>query len=235
MSQPQEIVGEEKLGMPQAVTSLSSPWRLGYPTPPVMAAQLECIIGSQFLKPFSQDVRQLLDNIFKKQQREVWLGVYLTTFMMLHNCGTLTKREEDLATQLDLETKYARPEAVMGLHKGAVTLLAHFHSLVGGPTPIRLAGSSPADSSWESWSFTEEQTGFLKETYQWMTSTGEPMQTIQQAPFSHVSLQQSVLICLLDETLTAAKESRDRCNEMYWISQLYDEDWSPDKMNKPPR
>ena len=162
---PDRIMGEETLGIPQMAHYPSSRWGRHVPIPPIMGAQLECIFYSRFLRPRSESVRKLLDDLFQKKTRDIWLTVYLTLFVLLHSCAMLTKRDEEYARQMNFESKYANPRAINALQKGAITLLAHFHGVVGGPAPFRLAAEGRLGGDKKNWDFTEEQEAFLKGTF----------------------------------------------------------------------
>ena len=94
------------------------------------------------------------------------LSVYLALFVLLHSCAMLTKRDAEYARQNNLQGKYANPEAIREHQKGAITLLAHFHGVLGGPIPFGLAGTGRLESyNKKNWNFSEEQETFMRETY----------------------------------------------------------------------
>lgn len=172
-SHPESIVGEETLGMDQRVADLQSPWANSFPTPPVMGAQLECILYSKFLQPSSVSIQASLDELLMKKTHDAWLTVYLAVFVLLHNCAMLTKRDEVHARQDNLETQYANPEAMRELHGGAETLLANFHGVLGGPVLFREAVEGRLDGCKRNWEFTAEEEMFMKDTYTRTSMMGE--------------------------------------------------------------
>lgn len=197
-----------------------------------MGAQLECIFYSRFLRPRSESVRKLLDGLFQRKTRNVWLTVYLTLFVLLHSCAMLTKRDEEYARQMGFESKYANPGAINALQKGAITLLAHFHGVVGGPAPFRLAAEGRLGGYKKDWDFTEEQETFLKKTYNRMGFMSEYLRHSGICDAADVAWPLMLTpLSLSEEFLRQVRESGDFHNEWYWISQLYDEDWTPDKMD----
>lgn len=101
----------------------------------------------------------------KKKTHEVWLTVYLALFVLLHSCAMLTRRDWEYARQMNFKTKYANPDAIKAHQKGAITLLAHYHSVLGGPGPLRLASAGRLESVKNSWNFSAQQEAFMKETY----------------------------------------------------------------------
>lgn len=138
-----------------------------------MGGQLECIFYSRFLRPLSDSVRKLLNDLFQKRTHDVWFTVYLTLFVLLHSCAMLTKRDEEYARQMNFENKYANPKAIKTLQKGAITLLAHFHGVLDGPAPFRLAAEGRLRGYKKNWIFTEQQETFLRGTYDRMRSMSE--------------------------------------------------------------
>ncbi|PKS07709.1 hypothetical protein jhhlp_006317 [Lomentospora prolificans] len=200
-SYPEAIVGSETLGLQQRVSDRASPWTNQFPIPPVMCAQLECILYSQFLEPWSKQIRTLLDKVLRKGSRTDWLSVYLTLFILLHSCGLLIERDYKYARQLGLKERYANPSAVMDHQRGAITLLAHFHIVLDGARPFRLAAQGLATSKKQQ-EFTPREQVFVASTYE----------KVRMMDFSTI------------------RQVGDPKNVWYWLSQLYDEKWEPDKM-----
>lgn len=164
-SYPDAIVGQETLGLSGKIDYAPGRWAKHYPTPPVLGAQLECIVYTKYLQPLSVKIRASLDELMKKKTHEVWLTVYLALFVLLHSCAMLTRRDWEYARQMNFKTKYANPEAIKAHQKGAITLLAHYHSVLGGPKPLDLASAGRLESVKNSWNFSEQQEAFMKETY----------------------------------------------------------------------
>src|SRR5690606_17258282 len=121
------IVGPDTLGMRHRVTDPSSPWNDKFPTPPVLNAQLTCILHAHFLRPLDSKVRKLLDKLMEKRTPEVYLAIYFTLFILLHSCSMLADRDRLDAARLGLGQEYCSPEAISSLRRSAITLLYHFH------------------------------------------------------------------------------------------------------------
>ena len=96
ISQPTEIAGPERLGI-DTVKDKASPWSGKSPPPPVLGAQEECILFSQFLAPYSKKVRDGLQALLKANKKHYWPTIYLTMFILLHNCSLLTRRNAEYA------------------------------------------------------------------------------------------------------------------------------------------
>ena len=172
-SYPDKIVGEDTLGITEGVNYASGRWGKHVPTPPVLGAQLEWIVYTEYLQPLSVRVRTALDDLMRRRTHDVWLTVYLALFVLLHSCAMLTKRDAEYARQMNLNAKYANPDAIRAHQKGAITLLAHFHGVLGGPEPLRLAGTGSLEDYRKNWNFTERQKSFMKETYLRTSFMGE--------------------------------------------------------------
>ncbi|SPN97376.1 uncharacterized protein DNG_00890 [Cephalotrichum gorgonifer] len=230
-SHPEAIVGLDTLGLTKkAMDDGFSPWKNQYPIPPVMSAQLECILYTKLLRPLSAKVRTSLDELFKKKSHDIWLEAYLAIFVLLHSCALLIKRDEEYARQINLITKYANPESIKEHQKGAITLLAHFHRILHGPIPLRRAHQGDLQSFKKNWDFTPGQEQFMKRTYSTVLKMRESLQKPEGearacANFGLVPTSRS------GSFFSSVRAARNLSNEFYWISQLYEEDWVPDKMD----
>jgi len=100
-SYPEKIQDGETLGLDRIVdpTYLQFNTR---PLPALMVAQLELITFSVLLKPFSKAVLSGLQTMIMTNKKKHWLTIYLTIFLLLHNCAMLTKRDEEYARQIVL-------------------------------------------------------------------------------------------------------------------------------------
>lgn len=108
-SQPDQIVGEDKLGM-KTVDDPSSPYQDLVPTPPVLGAQLECILYSRFLRPLARRVLRELLALMETRQPCYWYTIYLVLFLMLHNCSMMTRRDMEYAAQVSLGVSLDRKD-----------------------------------------------------------------------------------------------------------------------------
>jgi hypothetical protein len=133
-----------------------------------------------------------------------WLSIYLTLFLLLHSCALLTERDAEYAGRLRLKEKFANPDAINAHHSGALTLLAHFHFVSGGVKPFQLASQRRLCEYRGNTSFTAEQEDFIR-----------------RSAFG---------IRMMDDELRTARKSGDPGNSLYWVSQLYDEEWTSDNM-----
>lgn len=99
---PEKIQDGETLGSDRIVdpTYLQFNTR---PLPALMVAQLELITFSVLLKPLSKAVLNELQTMIMANKKKHWLTIYLTVFLLLHNCAMLTRRDEEYARQIVLE------------------------------------------------------------------------------------------------------------------------------------
>jgi hypothetical protein len=202
-SYSEKIISEERLGMTFS-DGPASPYRDRIPVPPIMVAQQECIVFSRFLQPLSLSVLSQLDRLVGRRKQGDWLSIYLTLFLLLHSCALLTERDAEYAGRLRLKEKFANPDAINAHHCGAITLLAHFHFVSGGVKPFRLAEQRRLCEYRGNTSFTAEQEDFIRRS--------------------------AFCIRMMDDELRTARKSGDPGNSLYWVSQLYDEEWTSDNM-----
>lgn len=67
--------------------------------PVMITAQMECILYSKILRPFSTLLLTQLNELVLEKKRENWMTIYLTMFILLHNCSMMTMRDEQTARQ----------------------------------------------------------------------------------------------------------------------------------------
>lgn len=99
-SNPESICDTEKVG--PLVTDSSSPYYGMRPLPPVMNAQLEVIMYSTLLRPLRKSILADLELLLRQKERSNWLTIYLTLFILLHNCSLTTRRDEEFARRSKL-------------------------------------------------------------------------------------------------------------------------------------
>ncbi|KAF5626713.1 uncharacterized protein FTJAE_9570 [Fusarium tjaetaba] len=207
-SNPEHIVGNDKLGT-EPIADPSSPYYGTVPIPPVLEAQLDCIYFTKFLRPLSKQVLQSLMKLIESKQRNYWYTIYLVLFMLLHSCSMTTKRDKEFAASVGF-SGYANPESIKQHNAGSRTLLAHYHLALKGSYPFQLAmeGDLPDHASLGVPGLEDRK---------FITRTAE------LAARSTNNLQ--------EHNWDQLRESSNWDDEFYWISQLYDDDWKPEKMD----
>ena len=94
----------------KTVDDPSSPYQDLVPTPPVLGAQLECILYSRFLRPLARRVLRELLALMETRQPCYWYTIYLVLFLMLHNCSMMTRRDMEYAAQVSLGVSLDRKD-----------------------------------------------------------------------------------------------------------------------------
>ncbi|KAI0878291.1 hypothetical protein GGS24DRAFT_444243 [Hypoxylon argillaceum] len=195
------IVNEAEFGIPK-VDDPNSPWFAYVPIPPMLIAQLQCVMYTKFLIPLSKAVLNRLNEMVICNNRKYWLTIYLVIFVLLHNCTLTTRRNEQFARQMSLTTRFANPYAIKAHHSGAITLLAHFHYLNKGAHPFTLSQTLKGRGTViDGTTFTQQQVDFVK-------ATASRVQTLSTA-------------------MSKCRAENEVGNDLYWISQLYMKDWKP--------
>lgn len=101
-SNSEHIVGSDKLGC-QPVEDPNSQHHNLVPVPKIMISQMECIMYSRVLRPISRKVVRDLNELVRRNKPHYWLTIYLTSFLLLHSCSMLTKRDHETALRYDLK------------------------------------------------------------------------------------------------------------------------------------
>ncbi|RSL53525.1 hypothetical protein CEP51_014881 [Fusarium floridanum] len=202
-SNAEHMVGDDKLGT-RPIDDPTSPYHGTVPIPPVLEAQLECIYFSRFLRPMSKKVLRSLMTLLEAKQTKYWYTIYLVLFMMLHSCSMITRRDREYAATIGLPG-YANPESIRQHNAGSRTLLAHFHLALNGSHPFKLAlqGTLP-DHAFLGASGTED-INFITRSAKLAARSKPSWDQIRRAGTWE--------------------------NDFYWISQLYEDDWKPEKMD----
>ncbi|KAL4933686.1 uncharacterized protein BDV17DRAFT_65363 [Aspergillus undulatus] len=203
ISNPEHIRNPEILGS-APVDDPDSPFHAMVPMPVIMIAQMECIMYSRILRPLSSRVLSALKDLVTENKREHWLTIYLTLFILLHSCAMLTRRDWETAREFNLQDVYANLTGIQGMQAGMQNMLAHFHYLNKGVLPFHLTYDEKslrylaAAADLDS-----EELEFVKQTSEFVNSTSRVVRMAE---------------------VRANKEYGD---DMYWISQLYDQEWKP--------
>lgn len=125
-----EIVGEERLGMPQdIIDDPDSPLCGKIPLPPVMGAQIDSILIHQVQPQLRRDTLEELQKMTQEKKQRTWLTTYLVTFILLHNIALITKHDADYAKKHNMGRRFAREDSVREYNIGELltclpTLLA---------------------------------------------------------------------------------------------------------------
>ncbi|KAK3343384.1 hypothetical protein B0T25DRAFT_298854 [Lasiosphaeria hispida] len=202
-SHPDRIVGDEHLGMRQ-IDDPESPFEHMTPCPPVLGAQLECIMYSCFLRPLSDKVLRNLMELMEARQPSTWYTIYLALFVLLHSCAMMTRRDMEYAKLVSLKGMFANPQGIRKQMCGVITLLAHFHFAIKGAVPFRLALSGRSAELATHGALLPDQVRLI--------------------------VNSARLVEKIRPTWRELRSSESYGHDFYWISQMYDENWKGDKM-----
>ncbi|KAL5336518.1 hypothetical protein BJX70DRAFT_280610 [Aspergillus crustosus] len=208
-------VGCRKISNPEHICSYAaiedspvddpnSPFHTMVPMPGIMIAQMECIMYTRILRPLSNRVLAVLKDLVTENKREHWLTIYLTLFILLHSCAMLTRRDFETAREFGLENIYANLESIQGMQTGMRTMLAHFHYLNKGVFPFHLTYDDKALRSLATAAeLDREELDFVKKTSELVNDRARAAR------------------------MAEIRATRDYGADLYWVSQLYDHEWTP--------
>ncbi|KAI1636461.1 hypothetical protein F4809DRAFT_380038 [Biscogniauxia mediterranea] len=204
ISSPEHNIGEEKLGKRQSDDPSGQSHSKFPECGPVIAAQLECIYYTQFLRPLSKNVLGTLMSLLTTRDKKYWFTIYLVIFMLLHSCSMITQRDMESAAAFNLSTEYCNPESIREHKTGAKTLLAYYHLVLRGSLPFKqvLEGNLPDPSS----------LGLSRDDINFITSSAR-------------------LAAHHKPNWDRTRKSKACGDSFYWVSQLYDQNWEPEKMD----
>ena len=145
------ICGEETLGMVPAQGDV--PWAGIIPVTPIMDQQLDQIVIHKVLKPVGNWVLRQLNVRFQKaaKQKTVddWLEIFLTSFILLHNCATQLQAERAFAHRYGMSGRYGP----FGHYKDAENqfdtariFLVYFHTVLRGASLITPSATTVEDT-----------------------------------------------------------------------------------------
>ncbi|SPQ27182.1 dc7b8959-bb24-4bdd-88c8-e08b8e00ba17 [Thermothielavioides terrestris] len=202
-SNPEHILGDDKLGG-EPVNDPSSVFYGRVPMPVIMIAQMECILYSRVLRPVHKKLLDQLNFLVKENKRQYWLTLYLTLFILLHSCAMVSRRDWETARQYNLRDEYCNHESISKHQSGVNVMLAHFHYLNKGVHPFRMtydaAGLRKLSNAAE---LNDTQLAFVKLT-------------------SHLLREPSRVA-----EIASVRARRDFNHDLYWVAQLYEENWVP--------
>ncbi|KAK4033686.1 hypothetical protein C8A01DRAFT_49768 [Parachaetomium inaequale] len=202
-SNPEHIIGEDKLGGDR-VDDPASVFHDRVPMPVIMIAQMECILYTRVLRPVHKKLLDQLNFLVKENKRQYWLTLYLTMFILLHSCAMVSRRDWETARQYNLQDEYANHESISKHQIGVNVMLAHFHYLNKGVLPFQLTyNAAGLRTLSKAADLDSEQVEFLKLTSRLLR---EPSRVAETG---------------------SVRARRDLNHDLYWVMQLYEENWVP--------
>ncbi|KAL4811469.1 hypothetical protein BDV18DRAFT_156056 [Aspergillus unguis] len=203
ISNPEHICSYQTVGG-TPVNNPGTPFHEKVPMPPIMIAQMECIMYTRVLRPLSSRVLSGLKDLVTENKREHWLTIYLTLFILLHSCSMLTRRDEETASEYRLQGRYANPMSIRKMQSGMATMLAHFHYLNKGVLPFHL--------TYDEKSLRDLATAAKLDSddLEFVKMTSKLVNSPQRVKDMH-----------------DIRKEKEYGDDLYWVSQLYDLDWKP--------
>ncbi|KEQ82077.1 hypothetical protein M438DRAFT_337597 [Aureobasidium pullulans EXF-150] len=198
-SNPERICGSDCLGV-VPVDDTDSPWFKGVPMPPIIIAQMECIMYTKFLRPMSKSVLNRLQKMILSKKKTCWFTTYLVSFILLHSCSMVTRRDYEYARQMSMQSEYANPDSIRDHHKGAEIILTFFHAVNKGSMPFeKILNEAGRQEVAEATQLGPEQIEFVRWTAEWYKS--------------------------MESYLREVRSRREVRNDLYWVAQLFETDW----------
>ncbi|KAI0394005.1 hypothetical protein F5Y17DRAFT_466511 [Xylariaceae sp. FL0594] len=193
------IVGEETLGMSADIMDETSPLNGKIPLPPVMGAQIELVLIHQIQSTLRREMLESLQSMTQANKQQTWYTTYLITFILLHNVALLCQHDSAYARKHGMKARFAREEMVREYQMGANVLLAYFHYCNKGIYPF-----SPECKEQDLITLAgldEQKLQLIRQTKYYVERHRKPWAKL--------------------------RESRDYENDVYYISQLFEENWIP--------
>jgi hypothetical protein len=132
-----EIIGNERLGMPQdLIDDPTNDMHNKTPVPPVLGAQIDSFLIHQIQAQLRRKTLEALQKMTQEKKQKTWLTTYLVTFMLLHNIGLVTRHDAQYARKHGMKRHWAREDSVKEYEMAANTLLAYFHYCNKGIYPF---------------------------------------------------------------------------------------------------
>ncbi|KAI1760395.1 hypothetical protein GGR53DRAFT_89129 [Hypoxylon sp. FL1150] len=195
------IVGDETLGMSRDIMDETSPLSGCIPLPPVMGAQIELILIHQIQAGLRREMLETLQSMTHANQKKTWFTTYIITFILLHNVALLCQHDAGYARKhgIQLQSRFARVEMVREYQTGANILLGYFHYINKGTYPFS------AECKDKDLKAIEGLDGSKLRAIKFTKDTAEKYK----------------------EHWDDIRRSGDYENDFYYISQLYEENWTP--------
>ncbi|KAF2189594.1 hypothetical protein K469DRAFT_562001 [Zopfia rhizophila CBS 207.26] len=176
------------------------------PYPPIADTQLDLILFSKFYQPLQKLILDGLSKLVMSNKPQYWTTIYLVTFMLLHNCSVLTWDRYRHARKHGTKERYTLPRFVENLHRGANILLAHYHYYKGD---MHLP-----EIDWKQ------------------------RHTIRLAHLSPPEfgffIRSTELVKEKEDHIRICLEYDSWEDELYFVSQMFEKDWSPRELFKSP-
>ncbi|KAK3364552.1 hypothetical protein B0T25DRAFT_443157 [Lasiosphaeria hispida] len=195
----EHIISQDTLDMVPETEDKSYPLLGKVPLPPVLIQQLDIILTVGVLMPLQKQVLEDMQKLIISNNPRTWMTMYLTTFMSLQSCASLSAENYRNARRQGFRRRYSFPSFIQERHNSANVFLSHYHYRTAHCNPFKIdwkrRHATPfADMSTEDIIFLQKTTKLLEEP---------------------------------TESLRTLKDQELYENDLYFVSQLYEDNWEP--------
>jgi hypothetical protein len=192
-----EAIGE------QPVSDEESPWYKKVPIIPVMDTQLDQVVIRSFLTPLREKVMNMLQEKMEQGRKEDWYDIFLTVFILTTNTELLLRHSRKNAIRYGAKHRYNSIHLAQDYFHSTNILLAHFHHLHNGSSPLHLGTDGKEPESIEG--LLDHQVTFLRTLRQEMHARSRQLQDMRR------------------------KHRYE--DELFWSHQMFFPDWIPEDRN----
>ena len=231
------LVGEDTLGMSPEVKDHSYPLFGKVPIPPVLLSQFDIIITLNLLQPLRKVVLDHLQRIIAANKPRSWLTIYLCTFILLHNCAMVTADRYRHARKHGLKVG-PWPRLTCTSRQLMPSQDSLFLACVGGGSTSwgeRVVGPLSLPH-WGLLAFLSRLEESRKPCSIWSDCRTSSVhnQNVWACPTERLIIPRvSYFGCTTDELLSLEDQIRIMKahelfeDELYFVSQMFDKDWTP--------
>ncbi|KAK0725842.1 hypothetical protein B0H67DRAFT_571698 [Lasiosphaeris hirsuta] len=197
----EHIISQDTLDMVPETEDKSFPFLGKVPLPPVLIQQLDIILHVGILMPLQKQVLEDMQKLIISNNPRTWMTMYLTTFMSLQSCASLSAENYRNARRQGFRRRYSFPSFILDRHNAANVFLSHYHYRTAHCNPFKIdwkrRHATPfADMSTEDIIFLQKTAGLLE----------EPGRA---------------------ETIRHVRENELYESDFYFVSQMYEDNWQP--------
>lgn len=178
-----------------------SPWCGKAPITPVMDTQLDQIVIKDVLLPLRRKLLPELQAKMQAGQKEEWFEIFLVVFILSTNTEWLLRHSRKNAKRYGAKGRYNSMKLGEEYFHGANIILAHFHYLCCGTSPLLL---DPAEDG---------------------------LRRVAGLHDHHAEFLDKLQHMIRSEKQRVMGLRRGRCyeEELYWSHQLFFKNWTPEE------
>ncbi|KAK6079123.1 tetratricopeptide repeat domain containing protein [Seiridium cupressi] len=245
------IVGDERLGMTSDIMDETSPLKGQIPLPPVMGAQIELVLIHQLQTKWRREMLDQLQNMTQANNHSTWLTIYLVTFILLHNVSLLCQHDAAYALKHGIKDRDGKQTEKHALAWTGGLIADHTRTPLRCERSARLTpvsgavcqkghGQGVSTSSGKVHGLTPLPAGANillayfhycnKGIYPFsMECSDQDLSTLAKLDPAKVKFVQGTRAIIHEQRKhwQKVRESNGYENDMYFISQLFEEKWEP--------